>query len=97
MASQRISALQKNTLFLLYNIHQQQGAKPVPSRKLLAIINRNSGSGFNVHGNNFNASCRTLSQHGLISIFRERIYLAYQLTESGLSRAQEMFSDNNCR
>lgn len=97
MATQRLSALQKNTLFLLYGIHQRQGVSPVPGRKLLAIINKNSGTGVNVHSNNFNASCRTLSRHGIISIFRERIYLAFQLTEAGLTLAQEMFSDNECR
>lgn len=87
---QRISAVQRAAFFLLMAIEERQGRKPVPSVKLLAAINQNSTTGFMVHPNNFNASMRTLAERGQLNIYRDRIYLAYTLTDAGLAAAQKL-------
>ena len=86
----RISAVQRSAFFLLMAIEERKGRSPVPSVKLLAAINQNSPNGFAVHPNNFNTSMRTLAKRGLISVYRDRIYLAYALTDTGLATAQKL-------
>jgi len=87
---QRISAVQRAAFFVMSAIEERQGRKPVPSTRLLAIINQTPARGIIIHPNNFNASMRTLASRGLISVYRERIYLAYALTDAGMAVAQKL-------
>lgn len=78
----RLSAIQKDVLFLLASIEARGYEQPVPVAKLLQMIN--SIRTEPVFATNFRASCHTLSARQLVREYRnERHHLALMLTENG--------------
>jgi hypothetical protein len=82
----RLSAIQKDVLFLLANIEARGNEQPVPVAKLLQMIN--SIRAEPVFATNFRVSCHTLCAHQLVSEYRnEQHHLALLLTGAGRERA----------
>lgn len=92
---QRFSAIQKNTLFLLYALELRGTTKPVPGARLLEMINNNTMS-FTTHRNNYNTSCRKLAMTGYLNIYRsQNLTLAFTLTEVGRKKAAEIYEEKS--
>ncbi|RDL15595.1 chromosome segregation protein ParM [Serratia fonticola] len=90
----RLSAIQKDVLFLLASIEARGNDLPVPVAKLLRMIN--SVRTEPVFATNFRASCHTLSARQLVREYRnERHHLALILTESGREQAAELVDARN--
>lgn len=82
----RLSAIQKDVLFLLASIEARGNDQPVPVAKLLLMINRVRTEP--VFATNFRSSCHTLCAHQLVSEYRnEQHHLALLLTSAGRERA----------
>lgn len=78
----RLSAIQKDVLFLLASIEARGNDRPVPVATLLQMINRVRTAP--VFATNFRASCHTLGDRQLVNMFRnEQHHLALRLTENG--------------
>ncbi len=78
----RLSAIQKDVLFLLASIEARGNDRPVPVATLLQMINRVRAEP--VFATNFRASCHTLGARQLVNTFRnEQRHLALMLTENG--------------
>ncbi|NTZ48353.1 chromosome segregation protein ParM [Lelliottia aquatilis] len=90
--STRLSGVQKDILFVLYGLTERKNVTgPLPAMQLLELINR--GRLNQVADTNFRRSCHTLSQHGLLSKFRDRqsLKLAFGLTSTGSEIAQGIY------
>lgn len=86
----RLSAVQKDTLFILHAIEVRGRSNPVPGVKILQMIN--SARSDAVHGNNFRKSCSTLVEHGFLSKFRSAsLQLAFKLTDVGRAKASDIY------
>lgn len=93
----RLSALQKNTLFILYVLQQRGKRDPIPGIDILAMINK--GREQKVFPQNFRASCHTLVENQLISKFRSSsLQLAFTLAEAGEEPAEREYKErvNKC-
>lgn len=78
----RLSAIQKDVLFLLASIEARGNDRPVPVATLLQMINRVRAEP--VFATNFRASCHTLGARQLVNTFRnEQRHLALMLTDNG--------------
>lgn len=78
----RLSALQKDLLFVLNDLEGKGREGPIPGVKLLAIIN--SVRSQPVFATNFRTSCHTLVKNGLLIKFRSNsLQLAFCLSETG--------------
>ena len=87
----RVSAIQKDLLFVLFAIEVRGGGGPVPGVKLLRMINASRSA--EVFPANFRASCHTLVHHGLLQKYRsESLMLAFSLTYEGRKRAEAIYS-----
>ena len=62
----RVSAIQKDLLFVLFAIEARGAAGPVPGVRLLKMINASRSA--EVFPANFRASCHTLVDHGLLRL-----------------------------
>lgn len=84
----RLSALQRETLALLYQVYQQIGDRHFPCVKLFEVFN--SSRPKEVFPNNFRVSYRKLEQHGLIELIRDekKLTLSARLTEEGKKQAE---------
>ncbi|MBL5885616.1 chromosome segregation protein ParM [Lelliottia amnigena] len=60
----RISAIQKDILFVLYALRVRGNKGPVASTRLLSLINAHRGQ--EIHSSNFRISCHTMALHGLV-------------------------------
>lgn len=90
-SAQRFSAIQKNTLFLLYCLELKGIKAPVPGVKLLGMINANT-TGFTTHRNNYNVSCQKMVMTGHLNKFRDQsLKLAFTLTDVGREKAKEIY------
>lgn len=90
--SRRLSAVQKDILFILYGYAERPNfSGPLSSMKLLGIINQ--GRFNSVADTNFRRSCHTLAQHGLLNKYRDRqsLMLAFDLTDAGREKAQGIY------
>lgn len=88
----RLSAIQKDVLFVLFAIRGKGKAGPVPGVNLLGMINR--GRSPEVAGSNFRASCHTLADNGMVAQYRDKsLKLAYALTQKGLERASKIYRE----
>ena len=84
----RISAVQKDTLFLLYAFELKQHAV-VRQTVLFKIIRKQVRD---VFPNNYSTSCRTLAANGLVMLERDgsqRLWLS--LTEAGRNHAKVIY------
>lgn len=78
----RISAIQKDVLYVLAVLEGKKILEPVPLVKILTIVN--AGRSRDIHTNNFRVSCHTLVDNGLLQKYRSRsLHLAFTLSESG--------------
>lgn len=88
----RLSAIQKDVLFVLFAIRSKGKAGPVPGMTLLGMINR--GRAPEVFASNFRASCHTLVDNGLLHKYRdEQLNLGFSLTEEGAERGAKIYQD----
>lgn len=86
----RLSATQKDVLFILYAIEAGGKADPVPGVKILEMINSARQSG--IYSTNFRTSCHKLVENGLLTKYRNvSLKLAFKLTDNGRERAGEVF------
>lgn len=60
----RISAIQKDILFVLYALRVRGNEGPVASTRLLSLINAHRNQ--EIHSSNFRISCHTMALHGLV-------------------------------
>jgi len=83
-----LSVVQRDTLEIMYLIRQQIGDKPIPSMKLLEILNDTRSH--RVLPQNFRTSCHTLARHELIALTRHEtsLKLSFALTKKGLKQAE---------
>lgn len=88
----RLSAIQKDVLFVLFAIRTKGKAGPVPSMTLLGMINR--GRSAEVFPSNFRTSCHTLVDNGLLGKYRdEQLNLGFALTAAGVERGAQIYRD----
>lgn len=88
----RLSHIQKDVLMLLYAIKQKGSDAPVPSMKLLDLINDSRNS--DVEDRNFRTSCHKLKGHGLVALHRSKhLRLAWTLTDIGQETAAPIFNE----
>lgn len=90
----RLSAIQKDILFLLYVIKKRGFDKSVPGMTLLNMIKSSRSTCSLIENSNFRASCHTLNKHGLISEFRGKGHtLAWQITPAGAHHGKLIYDD----
>ena len=78
----RLSAIQKDVLFVLYAMEQKGQSGPVPGMKLFTLINGQRMA--DIHASNFRISCNTLVANALLNRYRNgSLQLAFTLTEKG--------------
>lgn len=88
----RLSAIQKDILFILFAIEQRGNSAPVPGTNILAMINGNRS--LEIFDTNFRASCHKLNKNDLIGKYRSAsLKLAWALSESGRVKASEIFRE----
>lgn len=86
----RLSAIQKDVLFVLFAIRAKGKPGPVPSMALLGMINR--GRAQEVFPSNFRTSCHTLVNNGLLHKYRdEQLNLGFSLTEAGAELGGQIY------
>lgn len=88
----RLSAVQKDILYVLYGLEMRQGkVAPLPLISLLRIVN--SVRLQLLADTNFRRSCHTLNQHGLLEKYRDRqsLQLAFALSATGREKAREIY------
>ena len=86
----RISAIQKDTLFLLYAFEKNKRSL-VRQTAMLKMI---SSQKKEVFPNNYSASCRTLKKNGLVNIERDdSLFLWLSLTNSGRELARNIYEE----
>lgn len=95
MSSHRLSAIQKDTLYVLSLLEAKMGSTPFNIMKLLEIINKARVSP--VHPNNFRASIHTLCRHHYLDKYRDTsLNLAVTLTDKGQLKATGIAQKRNC-
>lgn len=88
----RLSATQKDVLFVLYALLQRGKTTATPATALLSMINK--GRDIPVFATNFRTSCHTLAKNGLIDKYRnESMKLYFGISESGLGIASEIYKE----
>lgn len=88
----RLSAVQKDLLFVLYALWARGKTSATPAVALLNMVNR--GRVTPVFPTNFRTSCHTLADNKLIKKYRnESLRLAFELSESGIATAKEIYNE----
>lgn len=88
----RLSAIQKNVLFLLFAISLSKGDHPVLCKKLLEMIN--SQRRYPVDAKNFRISCHTMAKNGLLKQYRNRSQnLLFGLTKDGWEAGRKIYKE----
>lgn len=88
----RLSATQKDVLFVLYGMQLREMDRIVQGMQLLALLNNNRGS--DIHASNFRTSCNTLVEHGLLRRYRNSaLKLAFSLTETGAETGNKLYDE----
>ena len=94
----RLSAIQKDVLYILFSIEARRRFDPVPGMKLLEMLNLTRSK--EINDRNFRISCHTLVTHGLLSKYRSStLMLAFTLTTDGRDKAKEIYqarSEETC-
>lgn len=87
MSGTRISAIQKDTLYVLYLLETRQGSSPFNIMQLIDFINKSRPS--MVHPNNLRASIHTLCRNQYLNNYRNSsLKLAVTLTDKGRDKAK---------
>lgn len=88
----RLSAVQKDVLFVLYALRERGKTTATPATALLKIINK--GREIPLFATNFRTSCHTLAENGLTKMYRnESLKLYFELSESGLEVAKDIYNE----
>ena len=88
----RISATQKDILFVLYAIEQKGLKAPISSMKIFNMINSSRSN--KIFDTNFRTSCHTLASNEFIYKLRDgSLKLAYKLTLKGRQTAESIFKE----
>lgn len=88
----RLSAIQKDTLFILHAFRLKGRSAGIRQTALFNIVRANRS--VELFPNNYSLSCRTLAKNGLILLERDeslRLYLT--LTESGAKTAESIYEE----
>lgn len=87
----RLSANQKDILFVLYALIHKGSDTPVANTTLLRLINSSRSTA--IHASNFRQSCHTLHQHHLLQKYRyQSLTLCWQLTAFGVQQASRIYT-----
>ena len=88
----RISATQKDVLFVLYAIEIKGIKEPIPSTKIFTMLNSSRSN--KIFDTNFRTSCHTLASNEFIYKLRDQsLKLAYKLTAKGRQTAESIFKE----
>lgn len=86
----RISAIQKDILFVLYALKVRGNTEPVASTRLLSLINGQRGQ--DIHSSNFRASCHTMAVHKLVILsYSKSLKLLVRLSVDGHIAGSEIY------
>ncbi|MBP1133538.1 hypothetical protein JOE25_005161 [Serratia sp. PL17] len=88
----RLSAIQKDTLFLLHAFRLKGRAGGIRQTALFNIVRSNRSE--ELYPNNYSLSCRTMAKNGLVILERDeslRLYLT--LTELGSKVAETIYNE----
>lgn len=86
----RLSATQKDVLFVLYALRCRGNHAPMINTRLLQLINTSRSTA--IHASNFRQSCHTLHAYQFLHQYRQPSQeLAWQLTERGGEAAQLIY------
>jgi len=87
----RLSSIQQDILFILYAIEQKGYKDPIPSMKVLGMINGSRTS--LIADTNFRTSCHTLNDNNMVEKYRcpSSLKLSWSLSEIGRTKASEIF------
>lgn len=86
----RLSATQKDTLFVLYALELGGKTDPAPAVDLLKLVNK--GRDVPVFSSNFRASCDIMKNNSLLSKYRSQsLQSAFRLTEKGRELAKAIY------
>ncbi|HHQ6598059.1 TPA: hypothetical protein ACSTLU_004364 [Serratia fonticola] len=86
----RLSAIQKDTLFILHAFRLKGRTGGIRQTGLFNIVSANRPS--ELFPNNYSISCRTMAKNGLVTLERDdslRLYLT--LTAAGAEQAAEIY------
>ncbi|NGZ66605.1 hypothetical protein G6Z92_06345 [Vibrio aestuarianus subsp. cardii] len=95
LSKHRVRANHKPIYAILWLLENQRGKdKPVPSIMLADLIER-SVTNCEIHKKNYNRTCRTLVEHGMLSRQRDEISgrVAFNLTDKSREIADQCFID----
>lgn len=80
--SMRLSAIQRDILFVLSSLEGKGHVDPVPAIRLLGMLN--SVRSVSLYPNNFRTSCHTMVKNGLLQKYRNpSLQLAFALSTPG--------------
>ncbi|GIU51528.1 hypothetical protein TUM4438_41460 [Shewanella sairae] len=86
----RISSVQKDILFVLYQLELRGVVKPIAATDILMMVNQSRNT--EVFGTNFRVSCHKLNEHGLVHMHRnlKSLTLSFRLTDAGREKASKL-------
>lgn len=88
----RLSAVQRDTLFVLQLLREKGKTGPIPGVDILAIINKRRDN--KIAPTNFRASCHTLVERQLLLKYRSSsLQLAFALSDDGKALAELVYED----
>jgi len=88
----RLSAVQRDTLFVLQLLREKGRTGPIPGVDILAIINKRRDN--KIAATNFRASCHTLVDRQLLLKYRSSsLQLAFALSDDGKALAELVYAE----
>ena len=86
----RISNVQKDILFVLYQLRLRGLVKPIHGTDIIKMLNQSRETA--VFGANFRISCHKLNENGLVHMHRDlkSLKLSFSLTELGREKAVKL-------
>lgn len=92
MNKRRLSAVQRDILFVLELLREKGRAGPIPGIDILSIINKCRDN--KIAPTNFRASCHTLVERDLLRKYRSSsLQLAFTLSDDGQALAELVFEE----
>ena len=84
----RISSIQKDILFVLYQLELRGVVKPIAATDILKMLDQSRDTA--VFGTNFRVSCHKLNENGLVHMHRnlKSLKLSFRLTDLGREKAR---------
>ena len=87
----RISSIQSDILFILFLVEMKGNVNPMPSMKILELINKNRAA--LVADTNFRTSCHKLNEYKMIDKYRSSsLKLAWRLSDEGRAKAEKIYT-----